>query len=103
MTEQDLAKVLPMLEAIQLIVFNTREKRALRSAIIKLLENGEHDYTRVDYRTHGSSVGRYKIIDEVTRQDRGYVRKFMGKKVVIVVYKCGKGAYRYAIISVVTP
>jgi hypothetical protein len=86
MTAQDLARVIPMMEALKLTARYDRSKKTQVQAILRILENGEHQYTTGHYGTYGTELGSYKIIEEVNKYHRGYVRNFMGKKVLVMVY-----------------
>jgi hypothetical protein len=102
MTAQDLARVIPMMEALKATAQWDRSKRTQVDAILSILENGEHQFTSGHHDTYGSDVGYYKIIEEVTKHHRGYVRKYMGKKVLIMMCRRGPMAVRYCIMAVIT-
>lgn len=92
MTAQDLARVIPMMEALKATAPWNRSKKTQVEAILSILENGEHLYSSGNYGTYGSKLGSYVIIEEVTKHHRGYIRTFMGKKVLVML--CYTGPFK---------
>jgi hypothetical protein len=85
MTSKELNKTVQLLDELKTIPTWTAEKKNNLKTIIDLVTAGNHEKVHSNFKTHNrfNTVGQY-YIENADHQRRGCLKKYRGKKTIVI-------------------
>ena len=100
MTEKNLKTVISLMGLFGDFPTWTKDKRSILKLVYNYLESGTHEYFTSHCSLHGSYVGDY-YIERANHQRRGTLKKYRGKKVIVMFVGHGSMNVRHYIVATV--
>jgi hypothetical protein len=96
MTEKELEKVTSMLRLFEDYPTWTKVKRSIFNCVIQYIESGTHEY----FTSSGGNVGTY-YIETKDHNRRGFLKKYRGKKLMVMTVQHGSWNVCYDVVAVI--
>jgi hypothetical protein len=100
MTEKELSKVTSMMRLFEDYPTWNQTKRGIMKRVLQYLESGTHEYFTSNSGIHGGYVGDY-YIEPKNHNRRGTLKKYRGKKLIVMCVHHGSYHVRYYVVSVI--
>jgi hypothetical protein len=100
MTEKELKTVTSLLGLFEDFPTWTKAKRGILNRVLHYLESGRHEFFTSNRCIHGGYVGDY-YIEPKNHNRKGTLKKYRGKKVMVMCVEHGSYNVRYYIVAVI--
>ena len=78
----------------------TKTKRGILNRVLHYIESGPHEYFTSHCYIHGSYVGNF-YLEPKNHNRRGTLKKYRGKKVMVMCVQHGSYNVRYYVVAVI--
>jgi hypothetical protein len=100
MTEEELKTVTSMMGLFGDYPTWTKAKRGILKRVLHYMKSGRHEYFTSNRATHGGYVGDY-YVEPREHKRRGTLKKYRGKKVIVMCVGHGSYNVREYIVAVI--
>jgi hypothetical protein len=100
MTENQLKKVISLMGLFEDYPSWTKTKRGILKHVLHYMESGTHEYFTSNRRIHGGYVGDC-YIEPKNHNRNGTLKKYRGKKLMVMCVAHGSYNVRYYIVAVI--